>query len=85
MHRGDNSIKNKIVDTLAKAKGPLDVKQIKEAVGISHWHVCIRHCLELLIEGRIHGWKTAKSWIFIHPEHVNSLKAPASRGEAARA
>lgn len=59
----DYNYKEKIIKTLGQA-GPLDVEKIKELAGIGNWNTCLKHCLELLIVGKIQGMKSSKSWIF---------------------
>jgi len=54
----------KIVSFLSEATEPVDVEKIRVSCGIGNWNTALKHCLELLIQGRISGQKTSKSWIF---------------------
>jgi len=58
--------KEKILNFLAEARAeePVDVEKIRVACGIGSWQTALKHCLELLLQGRIKGQKTSKSWIF---------------------
>jgi len=49
---------------LSKATEPVDVEKIRISCGIGNWNTALKHCLELLIQGRIKGQKTSKGWIF---------------------
>jgi len=53
-----------ILQVLGRAPHPMDVEKIRVACKIGNWQTALRHCLELLHEGRIEGTKTSKSWIF---------------------
>jgi len=54
----------KILSFLNEATEPVDVEKIRISCGIGNWNTALKHCLELLIQGRILGQKTSKSWIF---------------------
>jgi len=56
--------KNKILATLSEADKPLDVEKIRTACNIGNWNTCLKHCLELYVQGKIRGHKTSKSWVF---------------------
>ncbi len=60
--------KEKICDFLGKNKEPMDVEKIRKACEIGNWNTALKHCLELLIEGKIKGQKTSKGWVFWKPE-----------------
>jgi hypothetical protein len=63
-------IKNKIIKCLAKTETPQGVENIRVACNIGNWNTALKHCLELLIQEKINGQKTSKSWIFWidHPQ-----------------
>jgi len=50
--------------TVKEADEPLDIEKIRQACGIGNWNTALKHCLELLLEKRISGIKTSKSWVF---------------------
>ena len=54
----------KILTFLNKTTEPIDVEKIRIACGIGNWNTALTHCLDLLIQGKIKGQKTSKSWIF---------------------
>jgi hypothetical protein len=56
--------KEKIYDFLSKNKKPIDIEKIRKACRIGNWNTTLKHCLELLLEGKIKGQKTSKSWVF---------------------
>ena len=56
--------KEKIYDFLSKTKEPTDIEKIRKECKIGNWNTALKHCLELLIEGKIKGQKTSKSWVF---------------------
>jgi len=56
--------KDKILTCLKEATMPLSVESIRVASGIGNWNTALKHCLELLLQGKIRGLKTSKSWIF---------------------
>lgn len=56
--------KPKILRFLRSNETPCDVEKVRVAAGIGNWNTCLKHLLELVIEGRIIGQKTSKSWIF---------------------
>jgi len=60
----DEDYKQRIVEFLNEADRPIDVEKIRAACGIGNWNTALKHCLELLLEGKIRGQKTSKSWIF---------------------
>jgi hypothetical protein len=53
-----------IVRLIAAASQLLDVEKIRVGSKISNWQTALKHCLELLYEGKIQGTKTSKSWVF---------------------
>ncbi|MEM2888038.1 MAG: hypothetical protein QXR42_00975 [Candidatus Bathyarchaeia archaeon] len=56
--------KQRILNCLRKAELPMGVESIRVACDIGNWNTALKHCLELLIQGKIKGQKTSKSWIF---------------------
>jgi len=56
--------KKKIISFIAKEPRPVDIEKIRVACNIGNWNTALKHCLELLIQGKIEGRKTSKSWIF---------------------
>jgi hypothetical protein len=65
MERYDqNQYKIKIVQMLEKATQPMDVEKIRVSIGIGNWNTAVKHCLELMLDGKINGQRTSKGWIF---------------------
>lgn len=60
--RGD--YKESILWLLHGTEQPLDVEKIRVGCGIGNWQTALKHCLELLYDGKIQGTKSSKSWIF---------------------
>jgi hypothetical protein len=56
--------KRAILQRVAAASQPLDVERIRVESNIGNWQTALKHCLELLQEGKIQGVKTSKSWVF---------------------
>jgi len=56
--------KTKIFNFIKASDQPVDVEKIRKACKIGNWNTALKHCLELLIEGKIKGQKTSKSWVF---------------------
>lgn len=54
----------KILSFLSQTTEPVDVEKIRTACGIGNWNTALTHCLDLLVQGRIHGQKTSKGWVF---------------------
>lgn len=59
-----DSYQERIIQTLQETSEPLDTEKIRIEAGIGNWNTALKHCLELLIEGKIGGIKTSKSWVF---------------------
>jgi len=57
-------IKNRIINCLTTTKIPQGVENIRVAYNIGNWNTALKHCLELLLQEKIKGQKTSKSWIF---------------------
>ena len=53
-----------ILRAVGAAAQPLDVERIRVECSIGNWQTALKHCLELLHEGKIQGTKTSKSWVF---------------------
>jgi hypothetical protein len=60
----ENNYDKKIVEMLEKATQPMDIEKIRVDIGIGNWNTALKHCLELVISGKIKGTKTSKSWVF---------------------
>lgn len=60
----ENDYQQKIVELLEKSFQPLDIEKIRTTAGIGNWNTALKHCLELMIEKKIKGVKTSKSWVF---------------------
>jgi hypothetical protein len=56
--------KARILRFLSTGQTPWDVEKVRAATGIGNWNTCLKHLLELLIDGKISGQKTSKSWVF---------------------
>ena len=54
----------KIIEFLNNATEPVDIEKIRKACEIGNWNTALTHCLQLLIQGKIKGQKTTKSWVF---------------------
>jgi hypothetical protein len=63
--------KEKILTFLNKTSEPVDVEKIRTSCEIGNWNTALKHCLELLIEGKIRGQKTSKGWIFMTHDEIN--------------
>lgn len=59
-----NGYKESIRRVLTESTIPMDVEKIRVACGIGNWQTALKHCLELLYDGKIHGVKSSKSWLF---------------------
>ena len=59
-----NEYKTKILNFLRDSNQPVDVEKTRVACGIGNWNTALKHCLELLLQGRIKGQKTSKGWVF---------------------
>ena len=56
--------KTRILPVLRSKHLPCDVEKIRVAAGIGNWNTCLKHLLELVINGEVMGQKTSKSWVF---------------------
>jgi len=54
----------RIVELLKNADEPMDAEKIRVSCEIGNWNTAMKHCLELLVDGRINGQRTSKGWIF---------------------
>lgn len=59
-----NNYPERIISVLDETDCPMDVEKIRVASEIGNWNTCLKHLLALVIEKRIEGKKTSKSWIF---------------------
>lgn len=60
----ENGYSEKIMKVLERASQPLDIEKIRIESCIGNWNTALKHCLELVLENKISGVKTSKSWIF---------------------
>ena len=62
----------RIINFLNETAGPVDVEKIRKNCRIANWNTALKHCLQLLIQGKIKGEETSKGWLFwIHqPIHL---------------
>jgi hypothetical protein len=49
---------------LQKTEQPTDTEKMRLAIGIGNWNAAMKHCLELMLDGKINGQRTPKGWIF---------------------
>ncbi len=49
---------------------PVDVEKIRVACQIGNWNTALKHCLDLLLQGKIRGQKTSKGWVFWTRQNV---------------
>jgi hypothetical protein len=56
--------KEAICEVLSSSSRPVDVEKIRVRCRIGNWQTALKHCLELLYEGKIQGIKTSKGWVF---------------------
>lgn len=81
----ENNYSEKIVKVLKKATCPMDIEKIRVEAEIGHWTTALKHCLELVISGRIKGQKTSKSWVFWMEKNVpNAFDEPKKETESAQ-
>jgi hypothetical protein len=74
MNMGKLRYEKAILRFLDKSPRPLDVEKIRVACKIGNWQTAMKHCLELLYEGKIQGTKTTKSWVFwANQEHIRKV------------
>jgi len=59
-----DSFKERILNCLKQTDVPQGVENIRAACNIGNWNTALKHCLELLLQGKIKGQKTSKSQIF---------------------
>jgi hypothetical protein len=55
---------NRKSELLRKATEPMDVAKIRSSCNIGNWNTAMKHCLELMLDGKINGQRTSKGWIF---------------------
>jgi len=56
--------KEKILEVLGSSPIPMDTENVRVKAGIKSWATAKATLLELVLERRILGAKTTKSWIF---------------------
>jgi hypothetical protein len=66
----ENNYAERIVEILTRAPQPMDIEKIRVDAKIGNWNTALKHCLELMIAGRIRGQKTSKSWVFWTDQQV---------------
>jgi hypothetical protein len=49
---------------LQKTKQPTDTEKMRVVIGIGNWNTAMKHCLELMLAGKINGQRTPRGWIF---------------------
>ena len=67
----EKKYKELIMRFLNETIAPMDVERIRTACGIGNWNTALKHCLELLVQGKINGKRTSKGWIFWVHETAN--------------
>ena len=72
----NNDYKKRILSLISETSEPLDIEKIRAACGIGNWNTALKHCLELVLEKKISGVKTSKSWIFWKPGALNAKGVP---------
>jgi len=60
--------KEKILEVVGNSPIPMDIENIRVKAGIKSWSTAKATLLELVLERRILGTKTTKSWIFWIPQ-----------------
>lgn len=60
----ENRYPEKIIAYLETATQPMDVEKIRVDLRMGNWNTVLKHCLQLVMEKKISGLKTSKSWIF---------------------
>jgi len=50
---------------------PCDVENVRITAGLKSWEATKAMLLELMVEGKIYGRKTTKSWIFWQKEKAS--------------
>lgn len=66
----ENNYAERIVEILTQATQPMDIEKIRIDAKIGNWNTALKHCLELMIAGKIRGQKTSKSWVFWTSQQV---------------
>lgn len=59
----NKELTNAVYKIIQAAPEPIDTEKIAKQVDVG-WGTALRCALELLIEKRIQGMKTSKSWVF---------------------
>jgi hypothetical protein len=62
-----------ILSVVLNADHPLGIETIRRESGIKVWETAKALLLELIIEGKISGMKTGKSWVFSKHEKMNVI------------
>ena len=76
----------RIIEMLEKATQSMDVEKIRIEAGIGNWNTALKHCLQLLIEKKINGERTSKSWVFWIEKEIpgNTIQSAPTVEEAAK-
>lgn len=78
-HKLKAEYRQRIIEVLSESSIPLGVRHICRKASIANWETAFAHCLELLVEGRIRGFKTARGWVFAKkPERAVELHEAAN-------
>jgi len=56
-------VKQKVFEVVEAATEPIDCEKVAREVHVG-WGTALRYALELLVQGKIRGLKTTKSWVF---------------------
>jgi hypothetical protein len=62
-----------LLKTLREANEPLAIETLRVISGIKCWETAKALLLELVMEGKVVGLKTSKSWIFGMPEVMEPI------------
>ncbi len=60
----ENHYHERIMEILNESDIPMDVENVRLKAGLKNWESTKAMLLELVLQGRIEGQKTTKSWIF---------------------
>jgi len=60
--------RDSVLKVIREADMPLGIETIRKKTGIRVWETAKAILLELVVEGKIAGMKTGKSWVFGRPE-----------------
>lgn len=66
--KSTNGYDSRILEVLHSKPALWDVEKIRVNAEIGNWNTCLKHLLSLMIDHKISGAKTSKSWVFWAPE-----------------